>query len=93
MRENHAKCVTVGRYEKQSVRSVHKSAPFLFNVAHLLFVSVPSVLKNQENYPFTVCTLFNCAHLRLIDMYPANESGRSESRPFVIYHYFYDCFH
>ena len=33
---------------KQSVRSVHKSAPFL---SDMVFVSVPSVLKNQENYP------------------------------------------
>ena len=36
---------------KQSVRSVHKSAPFLSYMAHLLFLSVPSVLKNWENYP------------------------------------------
>ena len=26
-------------------------APFLSYMAHLLFASVPSVLKNQENYP------------------------------------------
>ena len=29
-----------------------------------------------------------CNMLRLIHMYPANEYGRSESRPFVIYDYF-----
>ena len=32
-------------------RSVHKSAHFLSDMAHLLFVSVPSVVKNRENYP------------------------------------------
>ena len=36
---------------KQSVRSVHKSAPFLSDMVHPLFFSVPSVLKNRENYP------------------------------------------
>ena len=33
-----------------------------------------------------------CNMLRLIHMYLAAESGRSENEPFVIDDYFYDCF-
>ena len=34
----------------------------------------------------------SCNMLRLIHMYPATESCQSESGPFVIEDYFYDCF-